>query len=185
MPSRTLKEILNQGRIGKIKDNIAFLEESSKDAELNNIKINGLKNNYLLLKMDKVDTQTLYLSKKGENMRCDYLLVTDNIVYFIEIKSNKKSDTIYKEESIKKFRAVECILDYIDSVLLKFYNIQNYFKELEKRYILFYLGQPIQFQPSLSKKIEIESKTKNDKPENMKKYSVQNASIIDIRTLIN
>lgn len=181
MLRKMLSEILKGGMFGDIKRKTAYLKETAPDAELKLIKIRNIPENSVLLGMDKVKSDTLFQKGKGQNMRCDYLLISNAKAYFIELKTSSKAETRYKDDCVMKFKAVDCLTVYIDSVLDKFYNRDVLFSALEKRYIMFYKSPSINKQTtSLKPKV----KRPNDKPENMLCQPVeQSGSEVDISLL--
>jgi hypothetical protein len=159
-----LMDVLNSGLFGEIKRQTAYLKENAPDAELKLVKISNVPKNSVLLGLDKVKSNTLFQKGRGQNMRCDYLLISDGMAYFMELKTSSKSEERYKEDCIKKFKAVECLTDYIDSVMMTFYNKEKLFSILEKRYILIYKAPSINKTTTSQKPIE---KPIHDKPETM------------------
>lgn len=180
MDTSIILEIINTGLVGKVIDDQAFLIEKSKDATLTDVMIKGLENG-ILLSCDKIKSDTLYKGSDGPNKRCDYILINKEIIYFLELKSNKKSNEIYRDECILKFKAVECLLDYIDSVISKFHNKQIQLNSLSKKFVLLYL-KPSIAKTTTSLKPHIANAI-NDKPENLLSIAVDNNSTIDITKL--
>lgn len=178
MPHNYLKSIINQGLVESIAHNKASLKENAKDAELKLVKVANIPAGTVLLRTDKIDTQTLFESEKGENKRCDYLLVTDQKLFFIELKTNSKASEKYRDECIMKFNAVDCLSDYIDSVLERIHKKSKFFHNLEKRYILFYKAPPITKTTTTKEKQE-----SNVTAEKMLAVPIQNEGEIDISFL--
>ncbi|MGD9639596.1 MAG: hypothetical protein AB7U85_11185 [Alphaproteobacteria bacterium] len=181
MPA-ALRTILHKSRFGVIKNETAYLKENSKEAELKLVKVTNIPDNSILLACDGAKTDTLFQKGNGQNMRCDYLLISNGVAYFIELKTSSKSEDKYYEDCIKKFKAVECIADYIDSVIERFYKKDKIFFTLEKRYILIYKEPPLSINTTSMKPKE---KPCNDKPETMSFLPVKNEEEIDISTLDN
>lgn len=99
-----------------------------------------------MIKSDKITVNNLFKGKgKGQRKHCDYLLITNSKVYFIELQTtideNNDND---KEYVIKQFKGTLCITEYIDSVLVHFYGKEKFFGNVEKKYILFCKKIPIQ-----------------------------------------
>ncbi|MEI6520467.1 MAG: hypothetical protein WCO98_10605, partial [bacterium] len=136
----------------------------------------------VLLSLDGVDTQTLFKGGNGQNKRCDYLLITGDILYFIEMKTSSRAPEKYYDECIQKFNAIECITDYIDSVLVKFYGKVKIFNPLLKCYTLLYKATPIDKQLTSQKP---KAEPMNNTPEMMLTLPVENNSTIDINELSN
>lgn len=80
-----------------------------------------------------------------------------------------------------KFKAVDCLTVYIDSVLDKFYNKDALFSVLKKRYIMFYKSPYINKQTT---NLKPKDKPPNDKPEDMLCQPIeQSGSEVDISLL--
>ncbi|NLO18880.1 MAG: hypothetical protein GX121_03230 [Ignavibacteria bacterium] len=114
---------------------------------------------------------------KGQRTHCDYLIITNNKVYFIELKSTFKEGDLYQKIS-NQFKGSLCITDYIDSVLLNFYDKKKFFANIEKKFILFYKNSPINLKSSKELKSE-----KTNKNEQFKMIQVDNDQIVTINEL--
>jgi len=113
----------------------------------------------LLLRIDEVQIKKLYQKGKGQLKRCDYVIFTEvkgrKYLVFAEMKHKDRDN----EKIIQQFRGAECLVDYIDSVLKRFYGVKS-LKEYEKHFVLFY-RVPIPKEATRPKKAQ----GKNDVPE--------------------
>ena len=151
MGLQKLPLVLNQGIIiskclkehnNKLK---ATLTETGDSSTLTEVIIEGLSHNAMVLALDKIKSHTLFKQGKGQNTRCDYLIINDQTIFFIEMKSREQHPSTNKgKDIINKYRASECILVYIDEVLIEFYGeLSKFFGNKEKRYVLLYLTPSI------------------------------------------
>jgi len=180
MPNILLNDILKDNILRKINNNIAHLSEKVRNAGLKSIKIANIPNNAVLLYMDDTDTQKIFKSTKGENKRCDYLLIMDDTVLFLEMKTDSKAPEHYQDECIMKFNAVDCLMAYIDIVINRIYGKERIYEHRKKRFVLFYKA------PSIAKtttSLKPARRIINDTPENMLTLPVDNDSTIDISKL--
>ena len=183
-----LKNILSE-RLFKnddIIEDVAHLKENESGAYLRHIKIDGVSSDAILLKCDKIKTDSLYQKGKGQNMKCDYLLISNGIAYFIELKSTENPSSTCIEECINKFMSVECISEYIDAVTEKIYSMDRLFSSIEKRFILLHSATPVdKLSTSVKNYQMLENDIINNKPEQMMKIGVINGSVINITELSN
>ncbi|MFO7884801.1 MAG: hypothetical protein R6U68_08275 [Desulfobacteraceae bacterium] len=145
------------------------------------MKINNVGEDAVLLAFDSVRTNTLFQKGRGQNMRCDYVLISNGAAYFMELKSSRKSEIRYHDACIKKFKAVECLTGYIDGVTEAFYDTESIFFNLKRRFVLFYKAPSINIKTTSRKPAD---KPFHDKPEHMLCWPVgKNADEVDISFL--
>ena len=113
-------------------------------------------------------------------MRCDFLIITPIFLHFIELKSDENAETTYKDDCIKKFKASNCISEYIDSVINSFYNQKLNFNNRSKRFMLFYHSTSISKTTTSLKPIQ---KPVYDTPETFFSWGIQNEAEIDFSLL--
>lgn len=141
-----LREVLNEklieyhndtGKVGTYK-----LRELEKNATLKQVNLVGVPEDCIFLQLDCISTNTLF--KNGEyEKRCDYLIISDNVLYFVELKSHENAPISKKNECIGKFRASLCLTKYIDEVISIVRQKQNVFASKNTYYILIYRNTPI------------------------------------------
>ena len=117
----------------------ARLKETGHDAKLKKIDLMDIPENAILIKLDNTrEPLTLFKGDKGECKRCDYILFieknNDKKIIFIELKSFVLSNS----DILKKFKSSQCLIDYCDSVLKRFFNKENLLSSYRKSFILFY-----------------------------------------------
>ena len=180
MPHSVLKSALNDCFFGTIKDGVAFLRETDVNARLKLVKIKNVPSNSILIASDNFPGYSIFKENKGQDNRCDFILFSKEKLYFFEMKTHKDSPTVHHSVCIKKFKAVDCLSDYIKRVLEEFYD-SEVLKDIQKRFIMLYLS------PSISKtKTSLKSKQQtimNDKPEKMLFLGVANEATVDINEL--
>lgn len=110
-----------------------ILEENSKTK----VRINQVPEDLVAIKLDKNNSfsRILFTGKNGETCCCDFVLICDTkkVIIFIEIKTN----TAKREHIINQLKSTDCIFDYIQIVGKKFYNVNNFFDDYERKYIVF------------------------------------------------
>lgn len=193
MPEKVLNRILVKERVGRIEQGTGYLVEEDKTAKLKLVKLVNIPNALILIANDRFDTQTFFKKeeekKSGSNKRCDYLLVTRDGLYFIELKSHEKYDRKTDEhkkvtndvtECINKFKAVGCIAEYIDNIIKTFYGTEKLFEGKQKRYIVFYYAPSINKTTTSRKPLEKEI---NNSPETYRSIPVANECEFDFELL--
>jgi hypothetical protein len=134
----TLQKILVPGIFGEINAQTAVLKENDRSAKLREVLINGVSDDSILIKIDYSQANDqIFCNENGSLKRCDYLLITklkhNKFLLFVEMKSNKVIGT----EIIQKFRASECLFDYMVSMLRQFHDLEFNCDEYKKRFVLF------------------------------------------------
>jgi len=166
------------------KDRCAILEEKSntKESQLKKFKINCKPFDFKMIKSDKIVVNNLFKGKGlGQKKHCDYLIITNDKSYFIELQTavdfnnNDSNDYI-----IQQFKGTLCITDYIDSVIVHFYKKDKFFEKIDKRYILFCKKTPISKTTTRFRDLRNE---KNDMPDKFKIIQVENDGVVAIEEL--
>jgi hypothetical protein len=140
-----IKIALQKLIIGELFDSITnqkiVLKEADHSAKLKEVIITDVPDNSIVIKIDygKEQEQNIFRNEKGERKRCDYLLIAAPdksnkiILLFVEMKSN----TFTQDEISQKFKASECLFDYIISMLKRFHDTEIKLDECKKRFVLF------------------------------------------------
>ncbi|MDR3196305.1 MAG: hypothetical protein LBU34_00420 [Planctomycetaceae bacterium] len=149
----TLRKILIPDVFGEINAETAILKENDLSAKLREVQINGVSGDSILIKIDCVHANDYFFCNANGNLkRCDYLLITrvrhKKILLFMEMKSNK----IVETEIVQKFRASECLFDYIVSILRQFHDTDFNYGEYKKRFVLFQ-EKPLPKRPVHSQRV--------------------------------
>lgn len=140
-----LNKLLAEDLLGLIHERdghvYARLKETDKQSTLKQVDISHIPKGSLLIKLDKCDQpKKLFKGKGGECKRCDYVLITaigkQPFLIFIEMKSKR----ISKKEVILQFKSAECIIDYCDAVLERFYETKKCFQKYNKRFVVLYMA---------------------------------------------
>jgi hypothetical protein len=139
-----LKEHLRTDFIIDTEENTVMLIESAVSAKLKNVKINEIADDTLVIKTDAIkedNYETLPKIFQSDRVqyrrRCDYVLITNlngkKYLVFIEMKS----DQPHKQDVVAQFRASDCLLEYIKSLIESFDEKKSDFVEYKKRYVCF------------------------------------------------
>ena len=178
------KDFFDSDLSNSFKNNSVILEEKSntEDNQLKRFKLDFHGGDVKIIKSDKIKIEKLFKGAgKGQRKHCDYLIITNDKVYFIELQSSidlERKDGI--DYVTTQFKGTLCITYYIDSVLINFYNKNKFFDSVQKRYILFCKNLPISKSKLSLKDLTNES---NDKPENFKIIQVDNDGVIAVEEL--
>lgn len=161
----------------------ADLIENGREATLKSVKICNVPNDSTLIRGDNTHLKIYFHNiRNGIDMRCDYVLIANNSILFIELKS--KTDPLpLAPDCIKKFKATKCVIEYFDNVLLEFNN-HFFFNEKEKKYILLHLSPSINKTATSLKPKETVPEIVNNIPENFKSFAVTNGSILKFQQII-
>jgi hypothetical protein len=151
MPINTLKSLLNSSIIEYYNDTGGLakypLRETDKSATLKTVNLVNVPTDSIFLQLDNIDTATLFIGKKSnglyENTRCDYLIIEDDNIYFIELKSHENAPVKKKSECIGKFSASLCLIKYVDEVISVVRKQTKIFEHKNIYYILMYQNIPI------------------------------------------
>jgi hypothetical protein len=179
----SLQKLLVAELFSNIENQTAILKENDTCTKLSEVKIIGVPDDSIFIKIDYGDEYKMFRSENGQRRRCDYLIIADKnknnkndsnrILLFIEMKSTN----FQRNEIDEKFRASECLLDYIVSMLKRFHNINLEPDQCKKRFVVFH-NKRIDKTPIHPPK-EIGSKPENylsvnfypDKPPTLKSLS--------------
>jgi hypothetical protein len=160
------------------------LTEKKAQAELKSVKLINLPANIIILQPDKLQINSIFVQKKENELtkathRCDYLIITDKELVFIELKSYRNTDQSdsKKLQCTNKFKATNCLLKYIDSILNDLLDKQNFFVKLDQFYVVFYQSPSINKQPTFDN-------IQNTTPDKPKYIGVKNTDEVYFRRLL-
>lgn len=158
-----------------------LLKETDKSATLNKVYLCDIPYDSLIVKMDRIRFDKFLKDRKdwGFNKHSDYLIITNDKLVFIEMKSKKGIDKTLKDECIQKFSSDECIINYADLVFQKMLSKNSFFDKREAHYILLFQGPSIAKTPTVQRVI-----TGNTTPSTFKAISVANESTISFIRII-
>lgn len=117
-----------------------LLKETDSSATLTDVTMCDIPANAMVVKMDKVRFCNFFIDKKewGYNKHSDYLIVTDDKLVFVEMKSKKQVDKYLSDECSQKFSSDECVLIHADNIISKMMKKTSFFDKLEIHYVLLY-----------------------------------------------
>lgn len=160
----------------------ALLRETGRDATLTNITICDLPANALVIKMDKTRFNGFLLDKKewGYNKHSDYLIVTDDKLVFVEMKSRKLVGKSLSDDCVKKFTSDDCTVKHADNIIEKMMLKNAFFNRRVQHFVLFYETT------SISKTLTTMSCTPrpNNTPLTFRPIAVNNGATISYRRTI-
>lgn len=178
-----LDTVLIPELLGNINNQIASLVEGDRQATLRLVNVAGIPLHSTLIKSDESQIRNLFRNiRQGILMRCDYLLISNEKVFFIEMKSSPDAAETLASDCIKKFKAVKCIVKYFDNVLLEFHDGQFFNQKLQRFVLLHHAPSINKTATRLGPLPQVQNQI-NDTPENFKPISVVNGATIDISLL--
>lgn len=179
MDIQTLKNSLCNGH--ECTTGYFILKESGDNATLTEITMCDIPLNSLIIKMDKVKFHNLLKDDKtwGFNKHSDYLIVTNDKLVFIEMKSKKSVNTELEEECNKKFSSDSCSINYADEIFVRLLSKNYFFSNKESHYVLFYQSTSIN-KIGFSNDIKLSNKT----PETFRKIGVENGATVSYNRVI-
>lgn len=165
-----LKEAVYDGLIEKtLSDTIVTLSEKGKDAKLKRLKVSGLSADAVVLRLDKTHLDTIFKGGRGQCKRCDYVIFSEHnqqpYVVFVEMKSTSLSEHHY----VQQFKGAECLVDFMDSVMSRFYEENGLLAKRKKRFVVVY-KLPIGKTPTRPEKA-----VRNSSPEDALTYALDYA----------
>lgn len=156
------------------------LTEHGDQATLRKITIENLPNDTFAIKIDKFKVQNVFNQEKewGYNKHGDYVIVTKDILIFIEMKSTNCLSQDRNKKIITKFQSDTCIIDYFDTLFKRMLGKNHFFSKREKRFVALYRGPEI--KPTTSMKPQPPTHVR---PESFAKIAVKDDDIVDFRRL--
>ncbi len=124
----------------------AILEERDNNASLKRITICDIPNGALIVKMDNhVRFSNFIRDQKawGFNKHSDYLIITNDKIVFIEMKSKKDINQDLIDDCEQKFTSDNCTMHYADSIFREMLSKQSFFDKREPHYVLLYQNPSI------------------------------------------
>lgn len=116
------------------------LNETKQDATLREVTICDIPIGAMIIKMEDAEfTGFLKPNKQwGYNKHPECVIVTDNKMIFIEMKSQNEVNQKLKDECWKKFTSDCCVIDYVDDVFLKMLKKNRFFDNKEAHFVLLF-----------------------------------------------
>ena len=118
-----------------------LLKETDSSATLTDVTMCDIPANALIVKMDKkVRFSNFFQDKKewGYNKHSDYLIVTDDKLLFVEMKSKKMVDQSLRDECNQKFSSDECVIAHADNIIEKMMRKTSFFNKREAHFVLLF-----------------------------------------------
>lgn len=156
-----------------------ILKETGAEATLREVKIVNLPQETLVIKMDSVRFHGLFKDKWGFNKHCDYALVTDSEVVFVELKSRNELTDNMRNDCEKKFQSDICTIEYADAIFANLLSKNKFFINRKKHYVVFYQALSVSKTPTQTK-----DKKANNSPETFRPIAIQNQGTIRFEMIL-
>ena len=178
MDLNTLKKSVCNGN--NCTDGHFILIESDPNATLREVTMCDIPQNALIIKMDnKIKFNNFLKDQWGFNKHSDFLIVTDDKLVFIEIKSITEVNQKLEDECQKKFLSDECTVNYADIIFQKMLSKNTFFDKREPHYVLLFQS------PSIAKTTTtVPTTASNTSPYTFRKVAVSNGSTISYHRMI-
>ena len=153
--------------------------QNNKDTELKKLKITDIPADGFLFKTDKIRFDNLFKGTKSDfiknfNKHSDFVIILNDKIVLVELKS-----TSFNDEDCKfKFYSDLCVFDYVDSIIKRMCEKNEFFGRLTKHFVVFYLD-PIPKTTSTLSPLPT-----NTDPESFRRIGVQNDSEIPFGMLV-
>ena len=155
-----------------------LLEEKDTSATLNKVSICNIPFGALIIKMDKIEFVKLFKTTKawGFNKHSDYLIITDDKLIFIEMKSATEINQKTSDDCLLKYKSDKCTLFYADKIFEEMLSKNSFFEKREPHFVLLYQNPPIaKTSTSLGTDISV---LPNTTPNTFRKIPVANEGTI-------
>lgn len=157
------------------------LVELDKCATLKTVHICDIPCNSLIIKMDKTKFNNFLKDQKewGFNKHSDYLIITDDKLIFIELKSITEVGTELKGKCIQKFKSDKCTINYADNIFKEMLSKNPFFSSRKQHYVLLYQAPSVTKLPTV-----LCTENPNITPETFRRIPVQNDGTISFNKII-
>lgn len=174
MDIQTLKKSLCN--VNQCDSGIFLLEEKDRSATLKKVSLCDVPKGALVVRMDnKVGFHHFLKDQKswGFNKHSDYLVITQDKLVFIELKSKKEVGQGLTDECQQKFASDGCTLYYADKIFEMLLHKNSFFDNREPHYVLLFQA------PSIAKtSTSVETMSPNTTPDNFRPIPVSNEGTI-------
>ena len=160
------------------------LVENGYRSTLREVTVFGLPADAYAVKLDPIKVDKLFNCVKewGFNKHGDYLIVTDNELVVVEMKSRSDVDEELAHECELKFKSDACIFEYCDIVFDRMVGKNPFFKGRTIYYVLFYQGptaekRPVSARPS-------EKPPTHNTPERFARIAVSNKGRVSFGRMV-
>lgn len=158
-----------------------LLEETDPHATLKQVNLCDIPTGSLIIKMEATRFSNLLKDNKtwGFNKHSDYLIVTDNDMVFIEMKSLKEVNQTLIETCRQKFASDNCTIYYADKIFEELLSKNAFFKQRCPHYVLLYQGPSVIKDP-----IECVKELPNNTPCTFRRIAIYNGSTLSFNRTI-
>mgnify|MGYP007067619510 CR=1 FL=1 len=157
------------------------LEETDKNATLKNVYMCDIPNGSLIVKMDKIRFNNFLKDQKvwGFNKHSDFLIITDDKLVFIELKSRTEVGKELRNECVQKFASDKCTVNYADNIFKEILAKNPFFASREPHFVLLYQAPSILKHPTT-----LGAEFPNLTPDTFRQIPVQNNGTISFNKTI-
>lgn len=157
------------------------LKETDRSATLKTVHMCDIPRNSLIVKMDKIKFNNFLKDQKtwGFNKHSDYLIITDEKLVFIELKSKTEIETGLKNECIQKFTSDKCTINYADKIFEEMLSKNPFFSNREQHFVLLFQAPSISKSPTVSG-----TESPNVTPDTFRQIPVQNNGTVSFNKTI-
>lgn len=158
-----------------------LFEEKTSAATLRKVYMCDIPFGALIIKLDGIKFSKFIKdnSSWGFNKHSDYLIITNDRLIFIEMKSKKEVGPDLKNECIQKFSSDECTMNYTDLIFQKMLSKNVFFERREHHYVLLFQAPSIAKTPT-----KAGAKRSNTTPDTFRQIPVANESTISFYEMI-
>lgn len=161
----------------------ATLIETDNSATLRKITICNVPQGSILIKMDEAKFNNFFkgLKEWGYNRHCDYALVTDQDIYFFEMKSQNSINQNLLESCKTKFLSDQCVIKYADTIFDILLNKERFFEKRKQHFVLFYQANSLNKTSTFPHK---QKQSTGGSPTNFQKIPIANEGIVSLDRII-
>lgn len=153
-----------------------LLEEKDKHATLKKVTLCNIPNGSLIIRMGNNVKFSNFLKDQrtwGYNKHSDYLIITNDKIVFIEMKSKKEVNQELIEDCIQKFTSDKCVIYYADYIFQEMLLKKTFFNIREHHYVLLY--QNLSIAKTLT---SIGAELPNITPSTFRRIPISNEGIV-------
>lgn len=151
-------------KVAQCNNGAVTLVEKDNNATLRKVVLCDVPFGALIVKMDDIKFSNFLKDRKewGFNKHSDYLIVTNDKLVFIEMKSKGEVGIGLQKECCQKFASDECTITYSDMIFQKMLSKESFFDKRETHFVLLYQAPPIT-KTAIRAEIELPSNTSPDR----------------------
>jgi len=150
-----------------------LLEETDQSATLRKVSLCDIPCDSLIVKMDKIKFNNFLKDQWGFNKHSDYLIITNDKLVFIEMKSKTEVSQKLRDDCQQKFTSDGCTMNYADTIFKLMLSKNSFFVNKEPHYVLLFQSPSIAKTPTA-----VGTELPNTTPNSFRQISVCNEGTI-------